>query len=141
MLEQRTLAQLNHPSIARLYDADTTSDGTPFFVMEYVPGESVARLSRALRDRQVTFPLRILSGIMTGVLHGLHVGIVGDRQIDDDARPALGHVPDPEDLAVPDDDGDAGRLLDLLEVPVVGSEESGQFFTALDGDGSFHASP
>ena len=36
--EQRTLAQLNHPSIARLYDADTTDDGTPWFVMEYVDG-------------------------------------------------------------------------------------------------------
>ena len=37
-IEQRTLAQLTHPSIARLYDADTTPDGTPFFVMEYVEG-------------------------------------------------------------------------------------------------------
>ncbi|HEY1422339.1 MAG TPA: serine/threonine-protein kinase, partial [Candidatus Acidoferrum sp.] len=37
-IEQRTLAQLNHPSIARIYDADATPDGTPFFVMEYVEG-------------------------------------------------------------------------------------------------------
>src|ERR1700675_997109 len=36
--EQRTLAQLNHPLIARLYDADTLDDGTPWFVMEYVDG-------------------------------------------------------------------------------------------------------
>src|SRR5271157_3496818 len=36
--EQRTLAQLNHPSIARLYDANTLADGTPWFVMEYVDG-------------------------------------------------------------------------------------------------------
>jgi serine/threonine protein kinase len=38
VIEQRTLAQLNHRSIARLYDADASPDGTPFFVMEYVEG-------------------------------------------------------------------------------------------------------
>ena len=36
--EQRTLAQLNHPSIARIYDAATLEDGTPWFVLEYVEG-------------------------------------------------------------------------------------------------------
>ncbi|MFC5862762.1 tetratricopeptide repeat protein [Acidicapsa dinghuensis] len=39
--EQRTLAQLNYPSIAHLYDADTLSDGTPWFAMEYVQGISL----------------------------------------------------------------------------------------------------
>ena len=39
--EQHTLAHLNHPSIARLYDADTLPDGTPLFVMEYVEGDSL----------------------------------------------------------------------------------------------------
>jgi serine/threonine-protein kinase len=36
--EQHVLAQLTHPSIARLYDANTLPDGTPWFVMEYVDG-------------------------------------------------------------------------------------------------------
>jgi eukaryotic-like serine/threonine-protein kinase len=44
--EQRTLAQLNHPFIARLYDADTSPDGTPFFVMEYVEGVPLAEYCR-----------------------------------------------------------------------------------------------
>ena len=36
--EQRTLARLNHPSIARLFDAGTLDDGTPWIVMEFVEG-------------------------------------------------------------------------------------------------------
>src|ERR1700723_2684126 len=44
--EQRTLAQLNHPSIARLYDADTLEDGTPWFVMEYVDGIPITQYCR-----------------------------------------------------------------------------------------------
>lgn len=36
--EEQTLAQLNNPSIARLYDANVLPDGTPYFIMEYVEG-------------------------------------------------------------------------------------------------------
>ncbi|MGH7461852.1 MAG: serine/threonine-protein kinase, partial [Longimicrobiales bacterium] len=36
--EQRILASLDHPGIARLYDADALADGTPYIVMEYVEG-------------------------------------------------------------------------------------------------------
>jgi serine/threonine protein kinase len=31
-MEQLTLAQLNHPAIARIYDSNTLEDGTPWFV-------------------------------------------------------------------------------------------------------------
>lgn len=44
--EQRLLAQLNHPSIAKLYDADTLANGTPFFVMEYVEGVPLTEYCR-----------------------------------------------------------------------------------------------
>jgi eukaryotic-like serine/threonine-protein kinase len=55
--EQRILAQLNHPSIARIYDSGSLDDGTPWFVMEYVAGvpltdfwsERRGAISRCLR--------------------------------------------------------------------------------------------
>jgi serine/threonine-protein kinase len=36
--EERILAGLNHPNIARLYGASVTDNGIPYFVMEYVDG-------------------------------------------------------------------------------------------------------
>src|SRR5207344_332429 len=44
--EQRLLAQLSHPFIARLLDADTLADGTPWFVMEYVDGLTLTEYCR-----------------------------------------------------------------------------------------------
>ena len=49
--EQRTLASLNHPSIARLYDAGALSDGTPWIVMEYVPGVPLTEYCRTASPR------------------------------------------------------------------------------------------
>jgi serine/threonine-protein kinase len=69
--EARLAARIRHPNVVPTLDVVATG-GELFLVMEYVPGESAARLSRALRERQTTIPLRILSGVMTGVLHGLH---------------------------------------------------------------------
>src|SRR5207237_3049842 len=67
--EARLAARIRHPNVIPTLDVVATK-GELFLVMEYVPGESLARLSRALRDRQTTIPLRILSGVMAGVLHG-----------------------------------------------------------------------
>lgn len=41
--EQRTLVRLNHPGIARIYDANTLPDGTPWFAMEFVDGQPLSR--------------------------------------------------------------------------------------------------
>jgi eukaryotic-like serine/threonine-protein kinase len=40
-LERQVLARLNHPYIARLFEAKATPDGVPYFVMEWVDGESL----------------------------------------------------------------------------------------------------
>ncbi|MEX2271797.1 MAG: serine/threonine-protein kinase [Vicinamibacterales bacterium] len=52
--ERQTLANLDHPNIARLLDGGTTDDGLPYFVMEYVEGEPLDRYceSRALSIRE-----------------------------------------------------------------------------------------
>ncbi|WP_374602134.1 protein kinase [Arenimonas sp.] len=39
--EQALLARLEHPGIARLIDAGSTSDGQPFMVMEYIDGRTL----------------------------------------------------------------------------------------------------
>lgn len=39
--ERQILASLDHPNIARLLDAGTTSDGHPYFVMEFVDGTRI----------------------------------------------------------------------------------------------------
>jgi eukaryotic-like serine/threonine-protein kinase len=39
--ERQALAIMEHPSIARVFDAGATDLGRPYFVMEYVRGESL----------------------------------------------------------------------------------------------------
>ena len=36
--ERKALAMMDHPAIAKVFEAGETSDGRPFFVMEYVQG-------------------------------------------------------------------------------------------------------
>ena len=39
--ERQALALMNHPNVARVFDAGATDTGRPYFVMEYVPGEPI----------------------------------------------------------------------------------------------------
>ena len=66
--EQRMLAQLNHPAIARLYDADTSADGTPYFVMEYVEGVPLTEYCRAHKC-SIAERLRLFRDMCEAVLY------------------------------------------------------------------------
>jgi serine/threonine protein kinase len=47
--ERQIIALLNHPYIVKLFDADRTKDGRPYFVMEYVAGEELDRHANSRR--------------------------------------------------------------------------------------------
>src|SRR5690606_21722149 len=45
--ERQALARLDHPGIARMYDAGTTADGRPWFAMELVEGRPITEWCRS----------------------------------------------------------------------------------------------
>jgi eukaryotic-like serine/threonine-protein kinase len=64
--ERDILASLEHPNIARLYDAGVTPEGLPYLVMEYVPGQPLItwcdQRRQGLRERLMLF-LQVLEAV------------------------------------------------------------------------------
>jgi tetratricopeptide (TPR) repeat protein len=77
--ERQILANLEHPFIARLLDGGTTSDGLPFFVMEYVEGVPVDVFCRD-RALSVKARLRLFLRICAAVAHA-HRNLVVHRDL------------------------------------------------------------
>ena len=69
--EARLAARIRHPNVVSTLDIVAT-EGELFVVMDYVQGESLARLMRIARTQQQAVPVPIVAAIMVGVLHGLH---------------------------------------------------------------------
>jgi serine/threonine-protein kinase len=69
--EARLAARIRHPNVVPTLDV-VALDQELFLVMEYVQGESLARMVRASRKHEAAAPLHVLTTIMAGVLHGLH---------------------------------------------------------------------
>ena len=66
--ERQTLAQLNHPNIARLLDGGTTAAGRPYLAMEYVEGKPLNEYCRS-RDLPVDGRLRLFLEVCRAVSH------------------------------------------------------------------------
>lgn len=77
--EQRLLASLNHPAIARLYDADALPDGTPWFAMEYVEGLPITAYC-AERRAPLAERLRLVRAVCEAVDHA-HRNLIVHRDL------------------------------------------------------------
>jgi serine/threonine-protein kinase len=69
--EARVVSRIRHPNVVPTLDVVQT-DGELFLIMEYVHGESLAKLLTNARVKNQRVPLPIVSAIITGLLHGLH---------------------------------------------------------------------
>jgi serine/threonine protein kinase len=97
-LEVEILGKLDHPWIAKVYEAGTHDDGNgamPFFVMEHVSGarELTTYLNEeALERREV---LKLFAMISSAIEHGHHRGVVhrdlkpGNILIDENGEPKI----------------------------------------------------
>ena len=69
--EARLASKIRHPNVVPILDVVAEQDEL-FLVMEYVQGETLARLLSAMRAKNTRPPPRVVSAVMSGVLHGLH---------------------------------------------------------------------
>jgi non-specific serine/threonine protein kinase/serine/threonine-protein kinase len=73
--ERQALALMDHPNIARVYDAGTTEQGRPYFAMEYVPGLPITDFCDnqrlAIADR-----LRLFVNVCGAVQHAHQKGVI-----------------------------------------------------------------
>jgi serine/threonine protein kinase/tetratricopeptide (TPR) repeat protein len=73
--ERQALAMMDHPSIAKVFDAGATPNGQPYFVMEYVPGQPITAYcdqhQLKIRER-----LKLFSQVCEGVQHAHQKAII-----------------------------------------------------------------
>jgi ABC-type multidrug transport system ATPase subunit len=69
--EARLASRVRHPNVVTVLDV-LSEGGELCLVMEYVEGESLSVLSRALREAKKPIPIPIAVAITSSILHGLH---------------------------------------------------------------------
>ncbi|MCA9190109.1 MAG: serine/threonine protein kinase [Planctomycetales bacterium] len=73
--ERQALALMDHPNIARVIDAGSTTSGRPFFVMELVRGEAITTFCNQ-RDLSVSERLSLFQDVCFAVAHAHQKGII-----------------------------------------------------------------
>ena len=98
-IEQRTLAIMEHPNIARILDAGETDIGAPYFVMEMVKGRSITQYCKQ-NDFDLRQRLALFIPVCRAVHHAHQKGIIhrdikpGNIMVMDEAGKAVPKVID-----------------------------------------------
>jgi len=74
-LECQALALMNHENIARVFDVDTTADGQPYFVMEYVRGLRIDTFCDEGK-LDVSARLRLFLQVCAAIQHAHQKGVI-----------------------------------------------------------------
>ncbi|MDB6021478.1 MAG: serine/threonine protein kinase with repeat [Pedosphaera sp.] len=73
--ERQALALLDHPNIAKVFDAGATESGRPYFVMEFVPGEKITDYCDG-RKFSTLQRLELFAQVCRAVQHAHQKGII-----------------------------------------------------------------
>jgi serine/threonine-protein kinase len=70
--EANLVSRIRHPNVVPTLDVVNSPQSGLMLVMEYVHGDSLSRLARKCREAGTPIPPRMIAGIMSNVLLGLH---------------------------------------------------------------------
>ncbi|MBS1955637.1 MAG: protein kinase [Cyanobacteria bacterium SZAS-4] len=74
--EAKAAGRLNHPNIVQLYDVGTHTDGTPYLVMDYVPGETLTERLRSQGQLATWQALKFFVQVCDALGHAHKNGVI-----------------------------------------------------------------
>jgi non-specific serine/threonine protein kinase/serine/threonine-protein kinase len=75
LVERQALARMDHPAIAKVYDAGTTPQGFPYFAMEWIDGSTLSTFC-ATHPPSPADKLKLFIRICRGVQHAHQKGVI-----------------------------------------------------------------
>src|SRR5690242_469668 len=118
-IERQILARLQHPNIARLLDGGATTDGLPYFVLEYVEGQPITDYCR-IGNLGTAARLRLFRSICAAVQYA-HQNLIVHRDLK------------PSNILITKEG--SPKLLDFGIAKLLAPAESGQTAFSLTGVG------
>ena len=73
--ERQALALMEHPHIAKVFDADADATGRPYFVMEYVKGQPITEYADA-NHLTIAERIELFGQVCQAIQHAHHKGII-----------------------------------------------------------------